>query len=122
MNQTDKEIYFIPDRLNEEPVIYIGMTQSELKMAGLVSVLFWLPVCIIIAVMLGYGTYGIAAGVVLAFGSMWLIGKRLRILKRGKPKGYHATAIAAWLEQHGLKPKTMLLTSGVWDIRRHRPR
>ncbi|MEE9493610.1 MAG: TIGR03750 family conjugal transfer protein [Gammaproteobacteria bacterium] len=114
------EIAFIPDRLNEEPIIYIGMTQNELKMSALVSVFFWVPLSVIIGLLVGYVSYGIAVGILMAFGTMWQIGRKLRVLKRGKPKGYHATAIAAWLESHHLKSKTMLRDSRIWDIRRHK--
>lgn len=114
----ESEIAFIPDRLNEEPVIYIGMTNSELKLAGMVSVAFWIPVCLLIASLLGKGILGLAAGTGLAFATMWLVGKKLRVLKRGKPKQFHVMSIAAWLEDHGLKPQTMIRQTAVWDIRR----
>ena len=112
------EITFIPDRLNEEPVIYIGMTNSELKLCGMVSLGVWLPICLVVAVVIGKGILGLAAGVLLAFLTMWLAGKKLRVIKRGKPKQFHVMAIAAWLEDNNLKPKTMIRTSEVWDIRR----
>lgn len=114
----EPEITFIPDRLNEEPIIFIGMTDSELKMAGMVSVGFWIPVCVVVATLLGAGILGLAAGTLLAFASMWFIGKKLRVIKRGRPKQFHVMTIAAWLEDHGLKSQTMIRQSTIWDIQR----
>ena len=115
---TGQEIMFIPDRLNQEPIIFIGMTDSELKLAGLVSVGFWVPVCVVIAALLGSGILGLAAGTFLAFASMWLIGKKLRVIKRGRPKQFHVMTIKAWLEDRGLQTQTMIRESTVWDTHR----
>jgi len=115
---TEPEIAFIPDRLNEEPIIFIGMTDSELKLAGMVSVSFWVPVCVVVATVLGVGILGLAAGTLSAFASMWFIGKKLRVIKRGRPKQFHVMTITAWLEDNGLKPQTMIRQSTVWDIKR----
>ena len=110
----------MPDRLNEEPVVYIGMTNSELKFAGIASLGFWIPVCLIFFAIAGKAVLGIGVGAVFAFVTMWLLGKRLRVLKRGKPKGYHVMAISAWLQDRGLTSKEMIRGSEVWDIRRRR--
>lgn len=117
---SEHEITFIPDRLNEEPVIFIGMTDSELKLAVGVSLGFWLPVSIIVAVLFGQGILGIAVGTLMAFLTMWLLGKKLRVIKRGRPKGYHVMAISAWLEDRNLKPKTMIRETRTWDIKRQK--
>ena len=112
------EIEFIPDRLNQEPVIFIGMTDSELRLGAVVSVCFWLPLCLVLAALLGQAILGIAAGVVLALASMWWVGRKLRVLKRGKPQGFHVLAITAFFEDAGLKSKTMIRESRSWDVRR----
>lgn len=116
----EQEIAFIPDRLNEEPIIFIGMTDSELKLAGMVSVGFWVPVCVVIAAVLGAGILGLAAGTLLAFASMWVIGKKLRVIKRGRPKQFHVMTITAWLEDRRLKSQTMIRQSTVWDTHRRK--
>lgn len=112
------DIEFIPDRLNEEPVIFIGMTDSELRIGGVLSVLIWVPVCVLIAMLFGQAILGIGAGVTFALGTMWVLGKKLKTLKRGKPVGFHVNAAIAFLEDAGLKSKTMIRESRGWDIRR----
>ncbi len=111
-------IQFIPDRLNEEPVIYLSMTNSELKAVAMVSVGIWVPLGLLVSVLLGQGILGVGVGMLLAFGTMWAVGKQLRVLKRNRPKGYHVAAIHAWLEDHHLRKQRMIRCSQTWGIRR----
>ena len=106
----DGEIAFLPDRLNRAPAVFLGLSDGELRMAGLANLAVWIPACAALA-----GLFGQAGGI-------WLTARTLRRLKRGRPEGYHADAVRAWLEDRNLKPKTMLRESAVWDIRARRPR
>lgn len=113
-----EEIQFIPDRLNEEPVIFLSMTNSEIKLAVIASLAGWTPICLIIGLVLGNVLMSIAGIMAMTFITMFLAGRKLRVLKRNKPKQYHVMAITAWLEDRNMKIKTMIRTSQVWDIRR----
>lgn len=115
-----EEIEFVPDRLNEEPVVMLGMTHSEIKTVGVGAMLFWMPVMCVVGGSLGAALFGIGIGALCGFGTIYVIGKQLRVLKRGRPKGYHVMAIQAWLEDHNLKAKTMIRHSQSWGIRRNR--
>ena len=115
-------IVFLPDRLNRAPAVFLGLSDGELRMAGLVNLGVWIPACALIAAAFGQAVLGLGAGALAACGGIWLAARSLRRLKRGRPEGYHADAVAAWLEDRGLKPKTMLRESAVWDIRARRPR
>lgn len=114
----DKEIHFIPDRLNEEPVIFLGMTDSELKLLGIVSVGFWVPACLIFTLIVGLGILGLGFGLALAFLTVWLAGRRVTALKRSKPKQYHMIYLSALLEDHGMKRRTIIRKSEILDIHR----
>ena len=118
----DEEIAFLPDRLNRAPAVFLGLSDGELRMAGLVNLAAWVPACAAVAALFGQAVLGIGAGALAAGGGIWLTARVLRRLKRGRPEGYHADAVAAWFEDRGLKPKTMLRESAVWDIRARRPR
>ena len=118
----EEEIVFLPDRLNRAPAVFLGLSDGELRMAGLVNLGAWIPACALAAGLFGQAVLGIGAGALLACGGIWITARVLRRLKRGRPEGYHADAVAAWLEDRGLKPKTMLRESAVWDIRARRPR
>ncbi len=114
----EKELEFIPDRLNEEPVIFLSMTNSEIKYTALVSLLVWVPLCTIVGFLLGNGFLGFGASLAMMFGTMWILGKRLRVIKRGKPKQYHVLAMRAWLQDRGLGRHSLIRASQAWDIKR----
>lgn len=114
----NKEIEFMPDRLNEEPVVFLAMTNSEIKIALLTLFATWTPVCFVVGLMVGKLLLSLTAVAGLVFASMWIVGKRLKVIKRGKPKQYHVLAINAWLEDRGLSKETLIRTNRVWDIKR----
>ena len=118
----DGEIAFLPDRLNRAPAVFLGLSDGELRMAGLANLAVWIPACAALAGLFGQAVLGLGAGALAACGGIWLTARVLRRLKRGRPEGYHADAVRAWLEDRNLKPKTMLRESAVWDIRARRPR
>lgn len=112
----------MPDRLNRPPQVFLGLSDAELRMVGLVNLAVWLPVCGILAGLIDQVVLGLGGGALAAGGGIWLSARVLRRLKRGRPEGYHADAVRAWLEDRGLKPRTMLRESASWDIRSRRER
>ena len=48
-----RDIEFIPDRLNEEPVVFLAMTNSEIKLSLLFFFALWTPVCLVIGLVIG---------------------------------------------------------------------
>ncbi len=119
---TGGELEFIPDRLNEEPVIFLSMTNSEIKYSALLSLLFWVPICALTGFVVGSAVLGIGVSLVMIFITLWLLGKRLRVMKRGKPRQFHILAIRAWLQDRGFGAHNLIRTNQVWDIRRSRGR
>ena len=117
-----REVEFIPDRLNEEPVVFLAMTNSEIKYAVMVFFGMWLPISFLACFLAGRTLLALAIAPGLVFVSMWLAGKRLRVIKRGKPKQVHMLALRAWLQDHGLSREVFIRDSRTWDIKRWRTR
>lgn len=115
-----RDIEFIPDRLNEEPVVFLSMTNSEIKLSLMVFFAGWTPLCLVVGLMTGTVLLSLACVAGLVFVSMWLAGKRLRVIKRGKPKQYHMLALSAWLQDRGLGRQVLIRESRIWDIQRWR--
>ncbi len=111
------EFHFVADRLNGEPIAFLAMTNSEVKAVLGGCLALWTPVCLLLGFALGKPLAGLGAIFALVYLSMWGIGKRLSVIKRGKPPGYHVDALHAWLEDRGLKPRTLIRQAAVWDIR-----
>lgn len=114
------EIEFMPDRLNEEPVVFLAMTHSEIKWALVVFFTLWTPICLVVGIFIGKILLSLTMVAGLVFASMWLAGKRLKVIKRGKPKQYHVLAFRAWLQDRGWAKETLIRHSRVWDIKRWR--
>ncbi|WP_292744160.1 DUF3487 family protein, partial [Methylophaga sp. UBA3595] len=55
----------LADRLNNEPPIFRGLSNSELGMILKVGALFWVPTCLIVATILGKTMMGMGAAMVM---------------------------------------------------------
>ncbi|EAS1759884.1 TIGR03750 family conjugal transfer protein [Salmonella enterica] len=111
-------IEFLPDRLNREPVVFRGMTTTELFIAlsgGFIAGLFG---GIIPAVLLNIWALiptGALLGAVLAImaGGRWLAR-----LKRGRPDSWLYQAIGAFFARHGFGDPRLVQRSEIWSVRR----
>jgi len=116
-----KEITFIPDRLIEEPVVFKGMTDSELIFVIFSGVIFWIPTCILLMLPFGYGLFGVGVGFAMAIVNVIMAGRYLTKLKRRMPEGLHLVYLKRMLQEKGIKNYNYILISDVWDIRRTTP-
>lgn len=115
MTQT---IEFLPDRLNREPVVFRGMTTSELFIALGGGFVTGLTAGIFPAAVLGIWALiptGALAGAALA---VMIGGKWLARVKRGRPDTWLYRATGAWFARHCYGDARLVQTSAVWVIRR----
>lgn len=114
-----REIEFIPDRLIEEPVVYRGLTDTEVVTIIVAAIIVWIPICVLILIPFGFALFGVGIGFGLAIGTVMLAGKYLQGLKRRMPDGLHIVFLKKQLQK-----KTSFFnfgyieTSQSWDIRR----
>jgi conjugative transfer region protein (TIGR03750 family) len=111
-------IEFLPDRLNREPVVFRGMTTTELFIALAGGLLAGLTGGIFPAVLLGIWALvptGALAGAALA---VLAGGKWLARLKRGRPDTWLYRAMDARLSRHGFGDPKLVQKSATWVIRR----
>lgn len=110
----------LAERLNAEPVVFKGCSSLELGVITGMSALVWLPVCLLLAGLMGALTMGFgfaAVGVVMTAVGMAGVFQRL---KRGRPDGYYRQRIVIWLDGRGLCRAGFVRRSGAWDIGRTR--
>lgn len=111
-------IPFLPDRLNREPVVWRGLTTSELFLALAGGLAGGTACGIVLALLSGY--WPLIPGSALA-GAALLVqggGRTLARIKRGKPDSWLQQAFLAWLERHSLRGTHLIQRSAVWVIRR----
>ncbi len=122
MDEHDSRTETLADRLNQEPVIFRGSTNSELGMILLVATVFWLPTGLLLAGLfgapvmgLGIATLGVLA--TIYFGSTWF-----QRIKRGRPDFYYQHVLILKLNKLGLRSSSLIARQGPWDLGRTLPR
>jgi len=113
-----KEITFIPDRLIEEPVVFRGMTDTELVYVILGGLVIWIPVCILLMLPFGYGLFGVGVGFAMAIVTVVMAGRYLTRLKRRMPEGQHIVYLKRLLQEKGIKDYGFILSTQYWDVTR----
>ena len=117
-----REIEFIPDRLIEEPVVFRGMTDSEIVFIISISIVFWIPFSVLILLPFGWALFGVGIGFALAIGTLMLIGKYLQKIKRRMPDGLHLVYLKKMAQEKISSINFGYIeTSQSWDIRREMP-
>lgn len=114
-----REIEFIPDRLIEEPVVFRGLTDTEVVIITLVGIVFWIPTMVILLAPFGWGLFGVGIGFGNAILTLLVIGKRLQNLKRRMPDGLHIVYLKKMAQRKfSFVNFGYIETSQSWDIRR----
>lgn len=115
----------LADRLNVEPVVLRGLSNSELVMVIKVAFGFWLPVCLIVAGLFGNFSMGLGMSLVLILLTVLLSGTLLQKIKRGRPRFYYqhqlAFAMNKYVHKKTLDDKSRVIKhSGQWSLGRSR--
>lgn len=108
----------LADRLNQEPVIFRGSTNSELGMILLFATVFWLPFGLILAGLLGAITMGLGIAMVGILATLFFGATQFQRIKRGRPDHYYQHRARIVLKRLGLRQAKLILAAGHWDIGR----
>lgn len=113
-----KHAMLITERLNAEPAIFKGCSLSEMTFMTIGSTLMWLPICLIVAALLGSVTMGFGFGGIMVVLSVIVMSSIFRRLKANRPHGYYQLAVHLWLARHHAVKSPFVTRSGVWDLGR----
>lgn len=117
-----REIDFIPDRLIEEPVVFRGMTDTEVVFIAVASIVFWVPVTVLILMPFGWALFGVGIGFGLAIGTLLVVGTYLQRMKRRMPDGLHMVYLKKFAQKKlSIVNFGYIETTQSWDIRREKP-
>ena len=108
----------LADRLNQEPVIFRGSTNSELGLILLCAVIFWVPFGLTLGALMGAVVMGLGIatlGVLLTI----VIGSTVfQRIKRGRPDNYYQHLMFIGLNKLGMRRTSLILKGGAWDLGR----
>jgi conjugative transfer region protein (TIGR03750 family) len=110
----------LAERLNHEPVVLLGYTDSELAWAIKIAGLLGFPVTLGIGWVFGKAMTGLGGGLLLTLGLVVAGGKILQRLKRGKPDFYYQTRLGLALHRAGLRDCGLIRYRGVMSLGRTR--
>ena len=108
----------ITDRVNAEPAILHGMSATEAKAIGLVSLLLF---AIVVGITFAATRRWQALLLLPIFGpalALWFGSQYLARIKRGRPDGYYSQAIHLWLAARGLARPHLITHDGAWSLGR----
>jgi conjugative transfer region protein (TIGR03750 family) len=103
------------ERINNEPVIFRGLSSSELRTGLIVTLITLIPLCAFIGYLLdrllvGLGTIGIFTMI-----SVMFMGTVFQRIKRGRPDGYYQQRTALILSQLGFNKSKVVKYNGRWS-------
>tara|TARA_R110002167_G_scaffold204404_11_gene408597 strand:+ start:11985 stop:12398 length:414 start_codon:yes stop_codon:yes gene_type:complete len=116
-----REIDFIPDRLIDEPVVFRGLTDTEVVWIITAAIAFWIPVMALLLSFFGQALFGVGAGFGLAIVTLLVAGGYFQKLKRRMPDGLHVVYLKKLAQKKfSFINFDYIETSQSWDIRRHK--
>jgi conjugative transfer region protein (TIGR03750 family) len=101
MQQEDDGL-LLAERLNREPVVMLGYTDSELLFAIKLACAIAFPSGLTVGFAIGKPMPGFGTGFLLMIALVALGGKALQRLKRGRPDYYYQMRLKLFLGRHGL--------------------
>lgn len=86
MDGNDALDHLLGDRLNQEPVVFRGYTDSELSLAIRTACLTFLPLGALIGLLFGNFGMGLALALINILASVFFGGRLVQRLKRNRPE------------------------------------
>jgi conjugative transfer region protein (TIGR03750 family) len=108
----------LADRVNVEPPIINGMSQSEASYTALVAFVVWCVVGLLVAWASGLWPLFIVTAAAGTLGTVWPLSQYMATLKRNRPDGYYEQWIRRRLASVGLRRSRLICHHGHWQLGR----
>lgn len=108
----------LADRINVEPPILNGMSQSEVSFVGLLCLAGYGLIGIVLSVATGVWPLLVGATVIGPILTVWMLSNHMAVIKRNRPDGYYPQVVSAWLVRMGLRQPRLVLHDGHWSLGR----
>lgn len=119
----DDREQLLAERLNTEPLVMLGYTDSELVLAIKIACALGFPFGLAVGFSIGKPLPGLGTGFLLTMALVALGGKALQRLKRNRPDYYYQTRLKLFLSRYGLAQCGLFRHRGAMGLgRTHYPR
>ena len=108
----------LADRLNSEPLIFRGCSNSELGMILLGAVLFWVPVSLMLAAAFGAVAMGLGFSGLGILATVYFGATVFQLIKRGRPDNYYQHLMMIRLNDVKLWKSNLIRRTGFWSLGR----
>lgn len=106
------------DRVNVEPPIVNGMSQSEAAFAATISFIVSFGIGLVVLAITGFWPLLMMISAVGTAGTVWVTSKHMATLKRNRPDGYHVQWLRQRLAKWGLRRSRLIRHDGHWQLGR----
>lgn len=106
------------ERLNNEPVVFRGYTDSELLMAIAVSAGVWFPAALVLGFLAGSVSMALGFAMLAVIGSIVGGASLYQKWKRGRPDYYLQQRVRIWLADAGFIKTRLVRHHGVMSLGR----
>jgi len=110
------------ERINHEPLIFRGMSSSELRTGLIVTLVTLLPVCILIGSLINRMLVGLGLIGIFTMISLMFMGSVFQRIKRGRPDGFYQQRVALFLSRLNIRSNSAIKYSGRWSNGRIDPK
>ncbi len=117
---SDIDVHAAPeiDRVNVEPVILLGLSNSEALWVIGLAFAIWVPVAGLVMLLKPSLPLFILLATVGPLASVWLVAKKMAVVKRNRPDLYYVHAMRQWASKKGLRRSRYITHVGEWDVGR----
>jgi conjugative transfer region protein (TIGR03750 family) len=106
------------DRVNVEPVILLGLSNSEAMWVIGLAFAFWIPAAALVMLLKASMPLYILLATTGPLVSVWLVAKKMAVVKRNRPDLYYVHAMRLWASKKGLRRSRYINHIGEWDVGR----
>ena len=108
----------LADRLNSEPLIFRGCSNSELGMILFCAVVFWVPMSLMVAAAFGAVAMGLGLSGLGILATVYLGATLFQTIKRGRPDNYYQHLMMIKLNDLGFWRSKLIRRNGFWSLGR----
>ncbi|MCT6866496.1 MAG: TIGR03750 family conjugal transfer protein [Gilliamella apicola] len=117
-NINDKSIELMPDRLNRIPVVYKGMTVSEIGILALAGSVLGAILGVILFILFGRWIIILICIIFMPLPTIYFAGTKLAKLKRGKPDTWLIRKTQLFWAKYGFNKKNLIFDDQLLLVRR----